>query len=382
MIKYEGVENKYLYNSQIVDEIIEMIKSGNYFFENECTQESVATVVNAVNSFISSITPVEQKVMLERHETEEEARQYFGTEFIEKFDRLMTMLDQQQTMVALHGTSVSNCPSICENGLQYKNASLSATAVLQSMAYGQNDIHYEDYEGLLNWKHRQHKGIVIVAVPYECCYKEGLWRKYQDTDSAAYGGQDYRIDPDFIVGYLDIENKNIVLNPKYNRQHNYNGYLTDNDMFHEQRGMDNTAFTQLMITEQQKLKNMTSTVAVADDFKQQKIDISQVPSFIEDMLGMFNSIKFGFPDGMSEERYSYLLGELANNFKLIQEVLPQLKTNEQVRLEREEEEKRWAEQYKNSTAEDDLAWDQAWSQWDNIEWEETPEEQQKTGRGL
>lgn len=50
-------------------------------------------------------------------------------------------------MVALHGTPVENCPSICENGLQYKTPSLTATAVLQSMAYGQTDIHYSDYEG-------------------------------------------------------------------------------------------------------------------------------------------------------------------------------------------------------------------------------------------
>ena len=77
---------------------------------------------------------------------------------------------------------------------------------------------------------------MIVAVPYECCYKEGLWRKYQNTDSAAYGGQDYKIDSDFIVGYIDVENKNIVLNPKYNRQHNYGDYLRDNDMFRELLG--------------------------------------------------------------------------------------------------------------------------------------------------
>lgn len=379
MIKYEGVENKYLYNAQIVDEIIEMIHSGNYFFEGECTQESVGAVVNAVNSFISSITPVEQKVMLERHETEEEARQYFGAEFIQKFDRLMTILDQQQTMVALHGTPVENCPSICENGLQYKNPSLTATAVLQSMAYGQTDIHYSDYEGLLNWKHRQHKGIVIVAVPYECCYKEGLWRKYQNTDSAAYGGQDYKIDSDFIVGYIDVENKNIVLNPKYNRQHNYGDYLRDNDMFREQNDMDNASFTQLMIAEQQKLASTTATVTVDDDFEQQKIDVSQVPSFVEDMLGMFNSIKKGFPNGMSEERYEYLLGELTNNFKLIQEVLPQLKTNEQVKFEKEEEKRKWAEYCQ--TLGSNVS-DSDWDQWDNVEWEETPEEEQKTGRSL
>lgn len=381
MIKYEGVENKYLYNTQIVDEIIEMIRSSNYYFENECTQESIGEVVNKVNSFISSITPVEQKVMLERHETEEEARQYFGPEFIQKFDRLMTMLDRQQTMVALHGTSVENCPSICENGLQYKNPSLTSTAVLQSMAYGQSDMHYSDYEGLLNWKHRQYKGIAIIAVPYECCYKEGLWRKYKDTDTAAYGGQDYRIDPDFIAGYIDVENKNIVLNPKYNRQHNYDDYLIDNDIFHEQKNMDNTSFRQLLIAVEQKSADTAAPiVTTSDGIEQPKIDASLVPEFVEDMLGMFNSIKYGFPNGMSEQKYKDLLGELANNFKYIQDALPELKTNEQVKQEREEENRRFEEQYKNNSANTNSDWD--WDQWNNIEWEETPEEEQKSGRSL
>lgn len=373
MIKYEGVENKYLYDSQIADEIIEIIKSGNYVFENECTQESVSPVINAINSFIKSITPVEQKVVLERHETEEEARQYFGTEFIEKFDRLMTELDQQQTFVALHGTHISNCSSICENGLQYKNPSLPATAVLQSMSCGQGNMHYSDYEGLLNWKHHQYKGIVIVAVPYECCYKTGLWKKYKNTGSSFYGGQDYRIDPDFIVGYLDIENKNIVLNPKYNRKHNYDGYLTDNDMFHEQKGMNNTTFMQSLIAEQQKYKMITSTVPEDNAFETQKLDVSQVQYFIEDILGIFNSIKGGFPNGMPEERYKVLLGELDNTFKLIQEVLPQLKTNEQVLLEKKEAEKRWFELYKTTNSQE-----ADWPEWDDIQTWEHPEQEHKT----
>lgn len=382
MIKYESVENKYLYNIQIVDEIIEMIHSGNYLFEGKCTQESVGAVVNAVNSFISSITPVEQKVMLERHETEEEARQYFGSEFIRKFDELMTMLDKQQTMVALHGTPVMNCSSICENGLQYKLPSLTSTAVLQSMAYGQTDIHYSDYEGLLNWKHLQHKGIVIVAVPYECFYKEGLWKKYQDTDSAAYGGQDYRIDSDFIVGYIDVQNKNIVLNPKYNRQHNYKDYLRDNDIFREKKDMDNDSFTQSLIRQEKEFASTTPTVKFKNNFKKQKIDISRVQILVAEMLGIFNSIKFGFPNEMSEKRYEYLLNELDNTFKLIQEVLPQLKTNEQVKLEKEEEEKKWAEYYQTlETNENDSDWDLI--QLDNIEWEENfEEEEETTGRKL
>ena len=98
------------------------------------------------------------------------------------------------------------------------------------------------------------------------------------------------------------------------------------------------------------------------------------------MLGMFNSIKYGFPNGMSEQKYKDLLGELAINFKYIQDALPELKTNEQVKQEREEENRRFEEQYKNNSAKTDSDWD--WDQWNNIEWEETPEEEQKSGRSL
>lgn len=379
MIKYEGVENKYLYDSQIIDKIIEMIDTNSYYYENECTQESVSQVVNAVNSFINSINTVEQKVMLERRETEEEARAYFGEVFIKDFDRLMTALDKQQTMVALHGTNIGNCPSISENGLQYKNPSLTLTAVLQDMAYGQRDIHYNNYEGLLNWIHHQYKGIVVLAVPYECFYKEGLWRKYQDTGTAIYGGQDYKIDPDFIAGYIDVENKKIVLNPKYNRKHNYEEYLNDYEIFSEKKDIDNNTFAQKNIEQKQKDSNVVSNVIADKDDKenkQYKVDVSSVPAYIEAMLGTFRGIKYGFPDGMPEEEYKRFLEELTTNFKIVQEALPQLKTNKQVQLEKEEEEKRWIELCKNSSAkEDDSLWDQ-WCDWDDTE------EEQKNKKSL
>ena len=119
--------------------------------------------------------------------------------------------------------------------MQYKLPSLSGTAVQQSMAYEQHDMHYENYESLLNWGHKEYKGLVILAIPYECYYKEGLWNHFQKTDSSAYGGQDYRIDPDFVVGYIDVDNKKLVINPKYNRQHNYEGYVKDNELFKEKK---------------------------------------------------------------------------------------------------------------------------------------------------
>lgn len=98
MIKYEGKENKYFYNPQDVKNILHIIETGNYYHPDNCTQEKVSTLVNAVNSFMSNIKVKEQTVMLERHETEEEARTYFGQEFIDKFDKLLTALDKQQTL--------------------------------------------------------------------------------------------------------------------------------------------------------------------------------------------------------------------------------------------------------------------------------------------
>ena len=118
---------------------------------------------------------------------------------------------------------------------------------------------------------------------------------------------------------------------------------------------------------------------VSDGVVQQKIDISQVPAFIEDMLGMFNSIKGGYPNGMTEERYKYFLGELASNFKLIQEVLPQLKTNEQVKLDKEEEERKWNEYCQTFCSNDS---DLDWEQWNIIDLEEYVEETPKTNRSL
>lgn len=105
------------------------------------------------------------------------------------------------------------------------------------------------------------------------------------------------------MGYIDVENKNIVLNPKYYRQHKYNDYLVDNDMFHEQKNMNNDSFRQSLIAAEQKSADTTTPiVTTSDDIKQLKIDASLVPEFVEDMLGMFNSIKYGFPNGMSEQK--------------------------------------------------------------------------------
>lgn len=343
MIRYEGKENKYFYNPQDVERILEIIGSSQFYNIDNCTQENVTALVNEVDSFMAHIRVEKQAVILERHETEEEARKYFGEYFIHQFDQLLTTLDKQKTIVFLHGTSINVCPEICETGLQYKSPSLESTAVCQHMAYGQRDMHYQNYESLLNWGHKNYKGLVIIAVPYECYYKEGLWNHFrdtfQDTEVSVSGIQDYKIDSDFIVGYLDIEGKNIVMNPKYNRQHHYEGYDKDNDLFREKKEMNNDKFTQLLIEtdkEFEKLENSAPRKQVTLFEKKKKIDISRISYIIEDLIGIFNSMKIDSSDGISESRYQYLLEQLSDHFDDIKKILPFLKTNEQVRREEDE----------------------------------------------
>ena len=334
MIKYETKENEYYYNLQDIKNILNVIKETDFYNANNCTQEKVANLIDYINTFLVNIKSVEKTVIKEKHETEEQAREYFGEKFISEFDKLMTLLDKQQTVVALHGTNPSNCPSICKNGLMYKNPVLSSTAVLQNMEYGMKNINFSKYETLLNWPHREYKGLVIIAVPYECFYKEGLWNQFSHTDSAAYGGQDYKIDPDFIVGYVDVNNKKIILNPKYNRTHDYSNYETDYHLFHENKEFDNNKFSEKMIKSQENSENdnksVQSYVPNIINESDEEIDVNRIPVITEDLLGLLNSLTISEENFLTEERYKSVLEDLSNGLKQLQKIVPTLKTDQEV----------------------------------------------------
>ena len=339
MIKYNAVQNRYLYRVDDIDKILDIIQNGRFYSENYCTQENVSSIVKAVGEFMAHIEVVPVNVVLERQETETEAREYFGEEFISKFDQLITDLDRQETIVAIHGTREEVCPMICEEGLKYKSPSLSSTAAQQGMAWGQHEIHYDNYKSLLNWEHKNYKGLVILAIPYECLYKEGLWNKFQDTNLSSYGVQDYKIDPDFVVGYIDVTQKQIVLNPKYNRQHNYEGYVKDSELFKEKLDMDNNKIKKAMIESDARLNQELAyhQEKSEEEPKKEQFDISRIPFVIDDLAMTFNSIKMVFPEGMNEKRYKHFLKELSYGFNDVAEAVPFLKTNDQVRKENEQE---------------------------------------------
>ena len=129
MIEYEGTKKVYRYNCDYLNNIIEMLESHAFDDAYNVTQEQVKDLIDKLNRFISNISVSEEKTILKRHETEEEAREYFGMDFILQLNQLFTRLDEECTIVSIHGTDPSLCQSICDVGLLYKMPSLSATAV-------------------------------------------------------------------------------------------------------------------------------------------------------------------------------------------------------------------------------------------------------------
>lgn len=360
MIKYEKEINKYYYDSKKLDNIIDLLKKNDYY-EN-CSKDKVLPLIGEIDDFISSIKIVREKALVERHETEEEARDYFGKDFITKFDSLLTKLDQEQTILAIHGTNLSTCPKICEDGLRYLYSNLHSTAVAQDMAYGEKEMHYDKYEELLNWKHKDYKGLVMIAVPYECYYKEGLWNHFQNTGQAVYGAQDYKIDPDFIVGYLDVSNKKIILNPKYSREHDYTNYEKDNDIFHENKDLDNDKLTKIMVERNKSLgqeEYSEPEVSKEDD----EIDEKRIPDLYDGMNYTFNSIKLASANTLSEEKYKNVLTTFSKALKTV----PYLKTEEEI--EKEAKEKATATPF-NSLNNKDFGFDDDFFA-DDLEWEDT-----------
>ena len=74
---------------------------------------------------------------------------------------------------------------------------------------------------------------------------------------------------------------------------------------------------------------------------------------IEGLLGVFNSIKIGYPNGFYEERYRYLLEQLSNDFSQIKKAIPLLKSNAQI----EQENTSKSDDFDNENVQFDDDWD-------------------------
>ena len=332
MIKREKQGKIYHFNPELISNILALIKNPNSFSIDNCTKEQLATLMDAIANFLDKIRPEEVTVTVEEHETEEQAREYFGQEFITELNGLITKMDKEETIVSIHGAPLSACETICETGVHYKSPQIRSIAVPQKAEFGQKPVELDSFESLLNWSHKQRKGLVLIAVPYECYYKEGLWEHFSDEE---YG---YRIRPEFIVGYIDVENKKIVLNPRYKRDHDYSGLEPDSEIFHKNDKLNNDSVAEIMIEtskwiaelkkeEEQKEKVVEETDEIKDsDLREEELDDK-----VESLMRIFNGITHSDETSMSEEKYKQMIRDLKEITSLFVKVLPKLPTEEEMR---------------------------------------------------
>ena len=329
MIGYESNEKIYRYQREDLLHLLEAIKG----FRRH-TKEELFTILNAIEQFQSHISEEEIIAMREREETEEEAKEYFGEDFVEQFDSLLTRLNLEDSLLAIHGTSPSNCESIMNEGLLFTSPELLSTAVLQTMDLGEDENHYHSYSGLRNWAYFKSSGLVLISIPFECFYQEGLWRHIQDDQFTMNGVGSYCIPSEFILGYVDVEQKKIIINPNYHRQHDYSSLVRDYSIYQKLPIRDNEEFRKKEVSAVIGSSTQSEEIPSAS-LEKDEIDLNEFMNELYRLSTEIHSIKNGFPDGMSQEKYHFLLSFLAEKVSTIQQVIPLVPSEEELRREEE-----------------------------------------------
>lgn len=364
MIKVTEEQNTYKFNNEEVENIISKI-SGLY--ADYCTQEEVIEIKNMLDQFLADFTINKVLVEVEKHETEEQAREYFGEDFIKEFNQILQRLDKEETVLYLHGTDSERCSSIMDEGLRCGLPEITSTACGQTMPAGDENFEFGEFESLLNWGHRNYKALVMLAIPYEAFYKEGLFTQVGVDNGYSYK---YLINPDFIVGYIDVNTKQITMNPKYSREHNYEGLIPDMNIYHPISSMTNelireslrNAFTE---DEEIELPKLRSEVVLKP---------SSVLYNLKDMIGVFRAMQQSDNQTLSQDKYDYFTDRIKSVSDDLGNIIHLLKTKQEL----DEENKKYDEIFGDvPSIQSDTTFDDESIEWDDntddefIEWNES-----------
>lgn len=220
MKEIKQLETKYKFDSDKCSRLHEEVRAlleGKY----KETLETTNRINEIIEEIEKSLELVEVEDVKRIKETEEEAKEYFGYDFIKEFELLKKDILKNNYTIFIHGTFIDNCESIKKNGLNYTSPDILATAI----PFGEKI----EYTELLNWPHREHKGLVILAISNDCLGAkinlQPLW-KFDEENSNEYQNR-YAINPDFIYGYIDVENRKIERNEEFSFSPNYDGLEYD-----------------------------------------------------------------------------------------------------------------------------------------------------------
>lgn len=143
------------------------------------------------------------------------AKEYFGTDFVKKIYEMFDRAEQEGKFVFMHGTySLDDAINIALNGLECDYPELLYTAELVN----KNDKLL--FEKLKSWPHWDLKYLLTVCVP-KSSGKGGIPIWNEDSN-----GQ-FHLSPHFINGIIDVNDKSIIQNPKYEPLKNIEATIED-----------------------------------------------------------------------------------------------------------------------------------------------------------
>lgn len=127
--------------------------------------------------------------------------------------KILDVLDKYSILG--HGTDVEVAKKILAEGLQYLRPYLQETTIglfdsQLSIAEQKDQV----FQNILNWPHRGHKSIVIIAIPNVPKGETG-GDNYFNSVFETVDGFYHVVSPEFIKGYIDVNTLQFVANPKY-----------------------------------------------------------------------------------------------------------------------------------------------------------------------
>lgn len=230
-MKIESLETvEHIYDTDLVKEAIYYIEQG-YYARGQVSQEVISRISSTASQVLSTLKKQPITIDTEVSETEDVAREYFGDDFIAQFEEIRKKLAEQNATLYIHGTDMEIANMAMQTGFEAKNPSITSTAVCQT-GYEETP-EYSEFSKMLNWPHRDYKGLVLIAVPNECLSVQGeaqpIWehRPIPDGEVKTAFSREYAIKPEYIVGVIDVLEKQITENPAYTNEHSYDGLVLD-----------------------------------------------------------------------------------------------------------------------------------------------------------
>lgn len=312
MIEYNKLEPRYYFSEDLFEDFVseyEGLKSKDYI---EIRQENISHLKERLGRFLNSVTSKEVEVTAFREETEEEAREFFGNNFVKEFEEIRRRCEEEKVALAIHGTTPEIIGDILKDGLRYDSPQILSTSIIKQTADQQPE--YDKYSELLNWPHRGHKGLVLLGIPLECMgiiYENGegaqpLWMETSDGK--------YTINPEFIIGHINVDKKRIIYNPQYKREHNYEGLIYDTDVT-------------IKYSETEEIndeKSETQTIKEKEEEEEEYLKMLNDFDFT-DTSGIICKLRDRIRDGLTPSGYDAFILKLQEKKEILEKLEPLLK---------------------------------------------------------